>query len=98
MFGYSIVKASGDSMSPVVGNGAYLLIKRRTHYHINDIVHVHHALYGHMVKRIVSLHTDSTYHIAGDNAASISVKQMGLIDSTQILGKVSVVINPSSKK
>jgi len=95
MFGFSIVKASGDSMSPAVKSGAYLLIKHRLHYKVNDIVHVHHALYGHMVKRIVSLHMNNTYHIAGDNAASLSIAQMGIIENTQILGKVRVVINPS---
>lgn len=95
MFGYKIVKALGESMSPTVLNGAYLIVKRQSNYSIDDVIHVRHTYYGNMVKRIISGDLHKGFYVAGDNAASLSIEQMGLINSAQILGKVSAIINPS---
>jgi len=50
IFGYQIVKTAGDSMSPAIFDGAYLLIKRRNTYQTGDIVYVRHKRYGNIVK------------------------------------------------
>jgi phage repressor protein C with HTH and peptisase S24 domain len=97
MFGYKIVKASGESMSPTILNGAYLIVKHQPHYSIDDVIHVRHTHYGNMVKRIVSGDPHKGFYVAGDNASSLSIEQIGLINGAQIFGKVSVIINPSIK-
>lgn len=98
MFGYQIVKVTGDSMSPVIFDGAYLLIKRRKKYESGDIVYVRHNSYGHIVKRIMSGDKYKGYYIAGDNVASVSMVQMGIIDHSKIIGVVRMIVNPSLDK
>lgn len=98
MFGFNVVKAAGQSMSPAVLDGAYLLTKHRRRYRVNDIVHVHHVHYGNIVKRIVSGNHHTGFYVSGDNAASVSVDQMGLINTAHILGKVLFILNPSIGK
>ena len=95
MFGYSIVKTTGDSMSPVVLHGAYLLIKRRRQYIDGDIVYVNHAKYGKIVKRIISGNKLNGFYLAGDNVLSVSVAQMGVVEQSKIVGVVRKIINPS---
>jgi len=96
MFGFSIVKTAGDSMSPAVLDGAYLLIKQRLQYIDGDIVYVKHPNYGNIVKRIVNGSLLTGFYIAGDNVASVSTEQMGIIKQSNIVGKVQCVINPPS--
>jgi len=98
IFGYQVVKITGDSMSPVIFDGAYLLIKRRHKYHTGDIVYVRHSYYGDIVKRIISGDKKTGYYIAGDNNASVSMEKMGLVEHSKIVGVVRMIVNPPSSK
>lgn len=98
MFGYQVVKITGDSMSPVIVDNAYLLIRHRHKYQIGDIVYVRHSYYGDIVKRIMSGNKHTGYYIAGDNIASVSMEKMGLVEHSNIVGVVRMIVNPPSSK
>ena len=86
-----LFKVSGQSMTPTISDGQYVIVRKKRSYRINDIiVFVHDNR--HYVKRIQSIHHDG-YFVLGDCfSSSVDSRTMGLINSKDIIGSVLVII------
>lgn len=73
-------------MEPTIKDGAYVLIKKQKSYSNDDIVAFRHHNKT-MLKRIISLDSNSA-HVVGDNLNdSLDSRQFGAISISVILGK-----------
>lgn len=63
----------------------------------NDVILVNHPTYGKMIKRILNISPDGIL-LVGDNPMSVTTEQMGLIQKSDVLGKVIWHVNPPASK
>lgn len=92
-----IVKVVGDSMSPTLNDGDYILtIKPRT-FRAGFIYVLQHDRMGRIIKRL-SEDTAEGFLFEGDNAGSSSSDKIGLIKRDQITGRAIFAIMPKGVK
>lgn len=96
MFGWEIVRVDGDSMSPALRHGDYLVGRRRRDgIDIGAIVLVRHRRLGRIVKRVKAIEPDGDLRVAGDNPASTSGDSIGSVAAEEITAVVRWRIAPS---
>ncbi len=85
-----IRKIKGNSMLPFLRAGDYVLVIKRP-LKIGDVVVARHPQFGEIIKRIARVN-NSSYELAGDNAESVSMQQIGAVPAECIVGKVVMTI------
>ena len=96
MFGWSIVRVDGDSMSPTLHNGDYLIVrKRRGPLTRGTVVIIQHPSLGVIVKRVQSRDQDGRYRVSGDNTLSTASEHLGSIEDQAISAVVRWKVSPS---
>lgn len=86
-----IVRVSGDSMTPSLNDGDYLVISSLKALKVGRIAVLNHPNYGVMVKRIDAL-TSTHVLLRGDNPLSVSSDAMGWVDRSAVKGVVIKVV------
>jgi len=83
-------RVAGNSMSPTLEDGAAVLIKPLTDFHIGDIVLANHPFKQsvRILKRIRTISPEGTYYLTGDNPAeSTDSRSFGSIQGKDMIGK-----------
>lgn len=94
----SLIKVSGDSMSPTLKNGDYILIKKKPRSFRSGFIYViMHERLGRIVKRLQSKEGESLL-FEGDNPASTSSRNIGVIKPTSVVGRALFAITPKGIK
>ena len=101
----SLLKVSGDSLSPVYHDGDFVLVAKIPllfkSLHRGDVVAFHHAVYGTMIKKIEEITPDGErILVTGTHHNSVDSTQFGPISRKTLIGKVIWHIkrpNPSKK-
>ena len=88
--GFTIHAVIGNSMYPTVNDGDYVIAYNGRFISINvgDIVIVNHPVYGTIIKRITEIFDDGAIQLAGDNPASTSSTQLGVLSNKAVIGKM----------
>lgn len=89
----AIIKVSGDSMSPTLENGDYILTFKPRTFRAGFIYVLNHDRMGRIVKRL-SHQTEDEFWFEGDNAASSSLDKIGCVTRDQIIGHAVLRITP----
>ncbi|GAB1623447.1 hypothetical protein AAOGI_34970 [Agarivorans albus] len=98
MFGLSINKIRGDSMSPLLPKNSYVMFHRyylSKHFKAGDVVKVLHPKFGLIVKRIGCIDKYGFIWLRGENPSSVSTIDMGPVRASRIKGKVLFWVKPS---
>ena len=94
----SVYKIEGDSMSPSLNNGTFVLIKPFKKIKINKFFIFQHKTYGTLVKKLVKIDSSNHFWFEGEHQSSISKSQVGPIKENNILGQIVFSISKSSIK
>jgi len=85
---FKIVKVVGDSMSPTLNDGDYVLIKKPRQFMPGLIYVINHCDLGRIIKRMDT--TDNgRYRFKGDNPSSTPASLLGLVDANRITARVT---------
>lgn len=90
-FGLKIWKVMGHSMFPRIPQHSYVLV---WHWHAftkikaDQTILINHPRYGLLIKTVAIVDKNQLIWCKGENAASISVEQLGPINHQQIIGRV----------
>ncbi len=96
MFGITINRVKGDSMSPLIPHGSYIIFKCffiRKWLKSGDLVKVLHPKYGTIIKSILYKDSSGFYWLVGENEQSVTTVEMGAITPKMIIGKSVCKIN-----
>ncbi|GAB3485028.1 S24/S26 family peptidase [Marinomonas epiphytica] len=86
---FNLIKVDGDSMSPTLMDGDYVLTARwYRRLKVGQIVVIDHALYGVMVKKILHVAPDGQLWLGGENPQSLLSERIGWVSPRRVLGKV----------
>ena len=94
MFGWRITRVDGNSMSPSLGNGDYV-VSRRSAAEPGDIILFEHNGAGRMIKRVVARNDIGQYIVRGENILSSTSDSIGPVKPENILGTVRWRISPA---
>ena len=92
-----IVKVRGDSMSPTLAPGDYMIVTKARAFRPGFVVLVDHPKYGSIVKRVKSVE-DGQLNLEGDGAKSTSTEAMGLVSPAAVEGRIRWAITPKGIK
>jgi phage repressor protein C with HTH and peptisase S24 domain len=90
-------RVQGDSMSPVLFDGDFVLTSNFLKVHENSLVVVKHSQFGVLVKRVKALGSKRVL-LEGENNDSLSSNQMGWVERDKILGVVLKMIKKGGVK
>jgi len=96
MFGWRLVRVSGHSMSPVLEDGDYVVLKRvrrQSALKPGEIVLIRHAEFGDILKRIRRLGPNGI-EAEGISDASVSSEKIGRVAFEHVLGRLIWRIGP----
>ena len=96
MFGWSIVRVVGDSMSPTLDDGDYVIARSigSSVCRNGTVVLIHHPTLGPIVKRVVSRDRSGRYVVEGDNTLSTTSESLGALEATAIQAAVRWKVSP----
>ena len=88
-----LLKVSGESLSPVVQDGDFVLIAKIPFLfkslHRGDVIAFHHKIYGTMIKQVDDISIDGErFIVTGNHENSVDSNQFGAISRDVIIGKV----------
>ena len=89
-----LVKITGDSMSPVLSDGDYVLTKKPRRLTPGLIYVIDHSDLGRIIKRLGSTKHDRCFFL-GDNPASTPSAVIGAVEKSRVVGQVILVIGKS---
>jgi len=92
-----LLRVRGQSMSPTLEDGDYILITKPRRLRPGFIYVLKHERLGRIVKRLSKLENEICYW-SGDNAESTSPDRIGATPTTCILGRAGWRISPSGLK
>lgn len=95
-----LFKVSGDSMSPSLMAGNFLLAiaQRRPRLNVGSVVVVEHPRYGRIIKRVSAIDDHGQLWLCGDNQQrSTSTSALGAITTDQVLARVICRLGSASK-
>jgi phage repressor protein C with HTH and peptisase S24 domain len=96
MLGFTLLKLKGDSMSPKVSDGSYILASRWfLMFFLGEgkRVLIQHSTYGLIVKTVALVDHHGFIWLKAENNQSLSIEQIGPIDKTQVIGRVLNIFN-----
>lgn len=90
IFGLSILKVRGQSMSPAFQHGDYVASARwpRMPITVGDVVVVSHPHFDTIIKRVYSMNESGDMQLSGDNILSTEKDSIGWCKKEWISGKV----------
>lgn len=94
---FQLNRVSGDSMSPVLRSGDYVLFRpvwNKQHIRIGSVVKVCHPIYGKIIKRVMSKEEGVGYRLVGENSQSVTSEAMGIVPFIAIEGVMCWHISP----
>ncbi|MEP3655012.1 MAG: S26 family signal peptidase [Litorimonas sp.] len=94
---FKFVKVRGESMTPTLAPGDYLLVTKARAVRAGFVVLVDHPKYGVIVKRIASVSGDSI-NLEGDGPESTSTEALGHVALKNIKGRARLAITPKGLK
>jgi len=92
-----LVKITGNSMSPTLENGDYVLTKKPRLLRAGLIYVINHIDLGRIVKRLGDIKHDRCYFI-GDNPASTPSNIIGAVEKSRVIGQVIWIISKTGLK
>ena len=98
MFKFGIDKVLGDSMSPNIKDGNYVIFfsSKRMKIIPNKIYRLSHPKFGSIIKRLSHEDADGNFWFKGDSHNSTSLKKIGVITKGQINGRIWLTIDSES--
>ena len=98
MLKVSIHRVVGDSMSPTIRDGSFVLSFFSNNMKIvpDRIYRLAHPQFGSIVKRLSFKDADGNFWFKGDSKNSTSQKKIGAIKKEQINGRIWLVIDGKS--
>jgi nickel-type superoxide dismutase maturation protease len=93
----SVIKIVGDSMSPTLAHGDYILIKKPHSFRVGFIYVMKHPRLGRIVKRLEKIE-DRQLWFYGDNPESTDTEKIGAILPSDIIGRAFLTISPKGLK
>lgn len=97
MLGFNLWKVTGQSMSPNIPDGSFILTCKKLPFFSGVKLVFKHATYGLIVKTLIKKDKAGLLWCQGESAASVSVEQIGPVAKSQVLGSVLWVFKPSHK-
>jgi len=89
-----LVKVTGNSMSPTLEDGDYVITKKPRQYQAGLIYVINHSDLGRILKRLEHI-DNKRYFFSGDNPkASTPASLIGAVDQTRIVGQLWLIIGP----
>ena len=98
MFKFGIDKILGDSMSPTIQDGNYVIFfySKRMKIIPNKVYRLSHPKFGSIIKRLSYEDTAGNFWFKGDSRNSTSLKKIGAIARGQINGRIWLTIDNKS--
>tara|TARA_B100000767_G_C19552473_1_gene445542 strand:- start:211 stop:522 length:312 start_codon:yes stop_codon:yes gene_type:complete len=98
MFKLGIEKVLGDSMSPTIKNGNFVIFFSSRNMKIipNKIYKLSHPQFGSIIKRLSFEDAAGNFWFEGDSHDSTSLKKIGAISKKQINGRIWLTIDSKS--
>lgn len=94
-----IIKVAGNSLSPSIQEGDYVLIGTNSFFFpikINDTVVFNHPQHGMMIKKVTGIQQNKkTIAVSGTHPRSVDSRHFGNIPLNSVIGKVLIHISPS---
>jgi nickel-type superoxide dismutase maturation protease len=90
---FRLIKVAGDSMSPALRDGDYILIKKARSLRPGFVVVADHPRLGRIVKRVMAL-DENGITLAGDNPSSTASVEIGPMQPEQLRGRAILAITP----
>jgi nickel-type superoxide dismutase maturation protease len=90
---FQFIKVSGDSLSPEIKEGDFVLVSKipfsLNSLRVGDLVVFIHPDYGLLIKRIGAVSADRlSYQVTGAHPFSVDSRQFGPVDRQALVGKV----------
>ena len=95
-----LVKVTGNSMSPTLVDGDYVLIRkprRQRKLTLGLIYVINHSELGRIIKRLGDMKHDRCFFI-GDNPSSTPSTVIGAVESSRVIGQVILAIGKSGTR
>ncbi|MEP3892034.1 MAG: nickel-type superoxide dismutase maturation protease [Hellea sp.] len=89
-----LVKITGQSMSPTLNDGDYVITKKPRLYQAGLIYVINHIDLGRIIKRLQSTKHDRCYFIGDNPKASTPSSLIGAVERERVIGQVIYVIGP----
>lgn len=84
-------------MVPSIADGSFVLLKkckRINQLQAGNLIIFYHPNYGYMLKSVVSMDEQGNLWCRGHHQESISMRQIGAISLSQVVGRVILTIQP----
>lgn len=95
-----LVKVTGNSMSPTLVDGDYVLIRkprRQRKLTLGLIYVINHSELGRIIKRLGDMKHDRCFFI-GDNPSSTPSTVIGAVESSRVIGQVILAVGKSGTR
>ncbi|MEI6894701.1 MAG: nickel-type superoxide dismutase maturation protease [Colwellia sp.] len=99
MFCFKLWKVRGQSMTPVIHEGSFILVtKLLLLFPVKEgqRILIKHPEYGIIVKTVALVDKNGFIWSKGENKKSLSVEQIGPVDKEQVLGRIIGIFEPTS--
>ncbi|MFT2111558.1 S24/S26 family peptidase [Marinomonas sp. 2405UD68-3] len=86
---FRFIKIQGESMSPRLYDGDFVLISRfYWRLTVGQLVVVDHDIYGFIAKKVLHISPDGQLWLGGENAKSLKPERIGWVSPSRVVGKV----------
>ena len=89
-----LVKVTGQSMSPTLEDGDYVIIKKPRHIRAGLLYVINHIDLGRIIKRLQDTKHDRFYFIGDNPKSSTPSSLIGAVEKDRMIGQVILVIGP----
>lgn len=88
MLGFKLWKVEGESMSPLIPNGSFILTCRWLPLVAGSKLVIQHATYGLIVKTLVKSDDSGKLWCQGESESSVSAEQIGPVERVKVQARV----------
>ena len=89
-----LVKVMGNSMSPALEDGDYVITKKPRRYQAGLIYVINHSDLGRIIKRLQDTKHDRCFFIGDNPKASTPASLISAVERHRVIGQVFWVIGP----
>jgi len=89
-----LVKVTGQSMSPTLEDGDYVLTKKPRLYRAGLIYVINHSELGRIIKRLQDTKHNKCLFIGDNSKASTPSSLIGAVEKDRVVGQVILIIGP----
>ena len=91
---FRLVKVTGQSMSPTLEDGDYIITKKPRLYQAGLIYVINHIDLGRIIKRLQDTKHDKCFFIGDNLKASTPSSLIGAVERNRVVGQALYVISP----